>query len=457
MRSLLTSSRFNGTGARAGFGVVALAMAALALAVLATIAPGVAASASTALRPSALGGPADADAAQPGAPADEPDPTLKASAILTPAQLKGPNHTVAEAATTPGFFHVFSVTSTFGTFEAEGTSQVAARMREIAALAALHEVSKTEVFVKAAGASVVKAGTGVVNAVSSPVDTAKGIGGGLKRVGVNLGRRTQRAAEDVTADDKPESAESGGARTRPRERPRAWSASTARCAGWAKKVGADPYTTNPALREALEGVAKVDVAGGLAAKIAVPIPAVVGTTAQVGDLVWGRDPEELRKLNEQRAREIGASADGAKAFFRSQRFTLTMQTRIIAALHAVRVPGPATTLPRPPRPTAPARRCSSSRVPRCSRRSTRRRRSRRCSPIRGHWWPSCRRARPSPSCRSIGCGSRPRPPRSSARWRVARNRSWAPPRSGSTSAGSSPTRQRHRWTRWAGGADRGPH
>ncbi len=108
---------------------------------------------------------------------------------------------------------------------------------------------------------------------------------------------------------------------------------------WAKKVGADPYTTNPALREALEGVAKVDVAGGLAAKIAVPIPPVVGTTAQVGDLVWGRDPEELRKLNEQRAREIGASADGAKAFFRSQAFTLTMQTRIIAALHAVRVPG----------------------------------------------------------------------------------------------------------------------
>lgn len=271
--------------------------------------------------------------------ADEPDPTLKASAILTPAQLKGPNHTVAEAATTPGFFHVFSVTSTFGTFEAEGTSQVAARMREIAALAALHEVSKTEVFVKAAGASVVKAGTGVVNAVSSPVDTAKGIGGGLKRVGVNLGRRTQRAAEDVTADDKPESAESGGASDAAAGAAKGVVGINGAMRRWAKKVGADPYTTNPALREALEGVAKVDVAGGLAAKIAVPIPAVVGTTAQVGDLVWGRDPEELRKLNEQRAREIGASADGAKAFFRSQRFTLTMQTRIIAALHAVRVPG----------------------------------------------------------------------------------------------------------------------
>src|SRR6188768_3165820 len=80
--------------------------------------------------------------------ADEPDPTLKAAAILTPAQLKGPNHTVAEAVATPGFFHVFSITSTFGAFEAEGTSQVALRMQEIAALAALNDVSKSEVFVK---------------------------------------------------------------------------------------------------------------------------------------------------------------------------------------------------------------------------------------------------------------------------------------------------------------------
>ena len=75
---------------------------------------------------------------------------------------------------------------------------------------ALHDVSKTEVFAKAAGQSVVKAGTGVVNAVSSPVETAKGVGGGVKRVGINLGRRTKRAAEDATADDTAESAESGG-------------------------------------------------------------------------------------------------------------------------------------------------------------------------------------------------------------------------------------------------------
>ena len=55
--------------------------------------------------------------------------------------------------------------------------------------------------------------------------------------------------------------------------------------------------------------------------------------------MWGADPEQVRKTNEQRAREIGASPEGAKAFFLNGVLTLTMQTRLVAALHAVKVPG----------------------------------------------------------------------------------------------------------------------
>lgn len=72
---------------------------------------------------------------------------------------------------------------------------------------------------------------------------------------------------------------------------------------WAQKVGADPYTTNAVLRKALEDIAKVDAAGSIATKVAVPIPGVVGMTASVGNLVWGKDPEEVRKINEAGLRE----------------------------------------------------------------------------------------------------------------------------------------------------------
>jgi hypothetical protein len=108
---------------------------------------------------------------------------------------------------------------------------------------------------------------------------------------------------------------------------------------WARKVKADPYTTNIVLREALKSIAKVDTAGSIVTKVVVPIPAVVGTTATVGDLVWSKDPEALRKLNEERVRALGVSGNAASAFFRNGWYTLTLQTRIVAALDAVRKPG----------------------------------------------------------------------------------------------------------------------
>lgn len=270
---------------------------------------------------------------------DEADPVLTAAAVLDAAQLRGPNHTVQDAVRTPGDYHVFLITSPFGTFEANGKSQVAVRINEITALASLQELNKAGVFARAAGESLVKVGTGVVSAVTDPVDTAKGIGSGVKRLGVNLGRRTKRAVQSATSDDKKPEAESASAGEKTANVAKGLVGITGARRRWAERVGADPYTTNPVLRDALDSVGSVDVAGGIATKIALPIPVLVSTTAKVGNLVWSSDPEALRKLNEQRAREIGASSEGASAFFRNGNFTLTMQTRLVAALHAVNRPG----------------------------------------------------------------------------------------------------------------------
>jgi len=283
--------------------------------------------------------------AAPGGPwaqvAAEPDPVFTAAALLTAAELKGPHHTVDDRVDTPGPYHVFTVRSPYGVFEAEGRSQVTRRREEIAALAALDEVNKAGVFARAAGTSLVKVGTGVVNAVSDPVATAKGLGAGVKRFGVNLGRRTKRVVQKATSDDGGGSGGSVGEKAGDAAGSAAKSLLGVNRARreWARRIGADPYTTNPTLKAALEEVAAIDAAGSIAATIVVPIPPLVATTADVGDLVWGRDPEELRKYNEARAREIGASADGFAAFFRNFTYTLTMQTRLVGALHAVRVPG----------------------------------------------------------------------------------------------------------------------
>lgn len=279
--------------------------------------------------------------ARAGQAGDEPDPRLTAAELLPAIPHTGEGYAIAAEVRTPGHYHLVTITSDFGRFDAEGLSQVEVRLEEIAALQRLEALSRAGVFARAAGESLVKVGTGVVDAVTDPVATARGIGSGVKRLGVNLGRRTRRAVQRLT-DDEPGGKDGDGG-SKVGEAAAGAGKSLIGLNGarrrWARRVGADPYTTNPVLKDALERVAAVDVAGGIVTAIALPIPPLVGTTAKVGDLVWGTDPEELRKLNEARAREIGTSADAAAAFFRNRAFTLTLQTRMVAALHGVGVPG----------------------------------------------------------------------------------------------------------------------
>lgn len=273
------------------------------------------------------------------APADEPPPAFKAAQLLTPAQLKGPHHEVAGDVETEGYFHQFRVRSDFGTFEAAGRTMLAVRLREIEALAQLEEVSKTEVFLQAAGTSVLNVGKGVATAVTKPTETAKGIGSGVKRFGVNLGRMTKRTVDSATGDDPAEASKQGE---------NAAVAAGKSLAGvnrasrrWAQKLGVDPYTTNQVLRKALDDIGEIDAAGSIATKVVLPIPGVVGMTATVSDLVWSRDPEELRKLNEQRLRELGVPDGASKRLFLNSAMTLSYETRLIAALHALKLPGSA--------------------------------------------------------------------------------------------------------------------
>ena len=272
----------------------------------------------------------------------------------------------------------------FGTFEAEGTSQVAVRMQEIAALAALQDLSKAGVFARSAGESLVKVGAGVVDAVTDPVATAKGIGGGVKRFGVNLGRRTKRA---VQKHDHRRSAEARtGRRVVGRRRrwrpapPRACSASTAPAGAGRERVGADPYTRNPVLRDALEQVAQGRRGRRHRRQV------------RRADSAARRHHRRRRRPGVgPRPRRAAQAERGARARDRRQRRRrqgVLPQPRVhahdadaassppcapVQRARLRRLPGVGRGSRRPR-----AKRCSSWRAPRCCRRSMRRRRWRRC-------------------------------------------------------------------------------
>jgi hypothetical protein len=276
-------------------------------------------------------------------PSFEPPATLQASKILPAKLLKGPHHTVADQVSEDGFYQQFRIVSDFGTFVARGRTMLHTRLSEVDALARLAEVSKSDVFVKAAGTAVLNIGKGVAGVATNPVGTAKGVGGGIKRVGVNLGRKTKAAADSVTSDDK----KSGGSDQKPEDKALDAAGGAANSVlgvngaarRWAQKLGVDPYTTNPVLHKALVDVGKIDAAGSIVTRVVVPIPTLATTTATVGGLVWGTDPEALRKTNEGRLAALGLSKDVASRYLANRNYTLTSQTRLIGALFTVKAAG----------------------------------------------------------------------------------------------------------------------
>ena len=306
------------------------------------------------------------------------------------------------------------------------------RLHEVGAIAQLDEVSKSEVFLKAAGTSVLNVGKGVASVVKDPEATAKGMGEGVKRFGTNLGRKakrtTDKAVDSATSDKKDESGKSTTDKAAETGVSVANSVLGVNAAArkWAQKVGADPYTSNPILKKALVDLGQIDAAGGMAAKIVVPIPPIVSGTATAGKLVWAKDPEALLKGNEQKLRDMGVGADVIKQLYLSKGFTLTLHTALAGSLREVNVPGCADYVATAAEADAEREGSSSRRARACSRACTRRRRSRRSSPTRGRWWRRRRTAARWCCSRSTGWGGPTPTRRRSPRSRSARRRSSAP-------------------------------
>ena len=263
--------------------------------------------------------------------------TLQASKVLPASLLKGPHYSVNDAVKVDGHYQQFQIASDFGDLSADGRTMLRTRIVEIDALARLQDVSKSEVFAQAAGGAVLNVGKGVAAVAKDPGATAKGLGSGVKRFGTNLGRKGKSAAQSATADKPAKEKESESDAAANAAMSVVGVNGSAR--KWAQKLGVDPYTTNKPLHDALVSIGKIDAAGGIAAKVVVPIPPAASATATVGGMVWGKDPQEVQKVNEARLAELGVSKEAAARFLRTPTFTLTNLTRFIGALHAVKAKG----------------------------------------------------------------------------------------------------------------------
>ena len=91
-------------------------------------------------------------------------PSFRASKVLKGVPLKGANYSVRDTVTNDGLMNTYTVDTTFGSFRFTGTETTKERLREIAAIAALQQVSRGDQFAK-----------GLTGAVTAPIRLAGGL------------------------------------------------------------------------------------------------------------------------------------------------------------------------------------------------------------------------------------------------------------------------------------------
>ncbi len=101
----------------------------------------------------------------------------------------------------------------------------------------------------------------------------------------------------------------------------------------AKKVGVDPYTSNPELTAEINRVAKYDRIGMLGLGFAnIPSGPEMGYIKDLNHYVWDKDPKELRDFNKKNLLEMVIDDELVEKFLDSPYYSPRFQTTIVFSL-----------------------------------------------------------------------------------------------------------------------------
>lgn len=265
---------------------------------------------------------------------------LRAAKILPADLVKGEHHEVDHRVRNDGYLNYYTIRSDFGEYEAASTGMLGIRVHEIGALAELDELSRTEVFIKAAAEAGVAPIKGVKQFVTHPVKTITGIPRGIGRMFRRYTGQASDAAEAgkefVAGEDEEDAQEHGEQReeqSAPAKLTESYFGVSSAERAWAQKLGTDPYSTNKTLRDAIKSVAWAERLGkfgvGFAGLPEIPGADIIG---KVTDAVWNMDAYELRDLNRKRLIATGADEALIDEYIDNARLTPTLQTLLTAAI-----------------------------------------------------------------------------------------------------------------------------
>jgi hypothetical protein len=260
----------------------------------------------------------------------EAEPVLKATDLVAPELLKGPNFTVDNRVPIKGFLARFTIRSTYGTFDAHGIHMFQIRVKEVYALNQLDGMSKTKEFAEAAGKAMARPVTSAANMIINPVETVEGLPGGVTRLfdRIKLGGEAIAAAATAPSQTEAEKASAVTQRV---------GSITVDALGYekerrhlARSVGVDPYTTNPILAKKLTDMAWVAFSArfGIQTAMSVLVPGsiVLSAVTITNSAVYDTPPGDLVNNAQSIFAATGASEAQVRALIKNPQYSLSLLT-----------------------------------------------------------------------------------------------------------------------------------
>jgi hypothetical protein len=257
----------------------------------------------------------------------QPRPALEAA----PAELlHGPHFKVAPTVQTFGYLNTFLVSSDYGVFEAPSDTMLRRLVREIHALAALQEVTRSDAYMEALKQSAMGSVRGIKAFARDPVGTVKAVPTAVFDVFSRVGQGIQSATSgQKTAEEDSAVAQTLQMSSYKRD--------------YAKQFGVDPYSSNLVLQKQLDSVAWAAAAGGLTVS---GVTVLSGSTAiqaasyarnldQARSAIIADPPSELMLRNRKALDQMGISPSLKQRFLGQKQYSPRAKTILVAALAAM--------------------------------------------------------------------------------------------------------------------------
>jgi len=275
----------------------------------------------------------------------ESPPILKAQQLAPASLLSGSRFHVDDDVPTDGLTANYTIHTDLGTLQAHGLEMLKIRVAEVPAMEELQDTSKTKVFAESVATNAARPVMAAGQMIMNPVDTIKGLPGGVSRFFGRVGLGAQKIAQAATEPEEASAVEkSAQVGTSVGQTTRDVFGYEQERRELAKRLHVDPYTTNPILSKQLDDIALTAFRAhvGVTTTMSVFIPGSIAITATriVSTWVWDTPKADLIVMNHDKLEGLGIPEHSVNGFMRNSAYPLSVQTAFVENLTHVRgVPG----------------------------------------------------------------------------------------------------------------------